>query len=69
MKVSKKGSPHLRKTLFLVISTYLKQKPDDPIFYFLDRKRVEGKPYFVYMTAAANKFLHVYYARVQAALA
>ena len=69
VKVSKKGSPHLRKTLFLVVSTYLKQKPNDPIFHFLDRKRAEGKLYYVYMTAAANKFLHVYYARVQAALA
>jgi len=63
VKTSKKGSPHLRKTLFQVISTYLKQKPDDPIFHFLDRKRAEGKPYYAYMTAAGNKFLHVYYAR------
>ena len=69
VKTSKKGSSHLRKTLFLVISTYLKQKPDDPIFYFLDRKRAEGKPYYAYMTAAENKFLHVYYARVKEALA
>ena len=65
VKVSKKGSPHLRKTLFQIISTYLKQKPDDPIFHFLNRKRAEGKEYFVYMTAAANKFLHVYHARVK----
>ena len=69
VKTSKKGSPHLRKTLFLVISTYLQQKPDDPIFHFLDRKRAEGKPYYSYMTAAENKFLHVYYARVKEALA
>jgi len=69
VKASKKGSPHLRKTLFLVVSTYLKQKPDDPIFHFLDRKRAEGKPYYSYMTAAGNKFLHVYYARCKDALA
>ena len=65
VKASKKGSSHLRKTLFQIISTYLKQKPDDPIFHFLDRKRAEGKLYYVYMTAAGNKFLHVYYARVK----
>ena len=69
VKTSKKGSSHLRKTLFQVVSTYLKQKPDDPIFHFLDRKRAEGKPYYAYMTAAENKFLHVYYARVKEALA
>jgi transposase len=69
VKASKKGSPHLRKTLFLVVSTYIKQKPDDPIFHFLDRKRAEGKPYYSYMTAAGNKFLHVYYARCKEALA
>ena len=63
VKVSKKGSPHLRRTLFLVVSTYLKRKPDNPIFHFLDRKRAEGKEYFVYMTAAANKFLQQYYAK------
>jgi len=27
-----------------------------------------GKPYYVYMTAAANKFLRIYYARVKEAL-
>ena len=32
-------------------------------------KMVEGKPYFVYMTAAANKFLRIYYARVKECLA
>jgi transposase len=69
VKASKKGSPHLRRTLFQIVSTYLKRKPDDPIFHFLDRKRSEGKPFFVCMTAAANKFLRVYYARVKEHLA
>lgn len=32
------------------------------------RKRAEGKPYFVYMTAAQNKFLRIYYARVKECL-
>jgi len=66
---SKRGSPHLRKTLFQVVDTYLKKSPtDEPVYQFLDKKRAEGKPYYVYMTAAANKFLRIYYARVKAYL-
>jgi hypothetical protein len=63
---SKRGSSHLRKTLFQVISTYLKRSPvDEPVYQFLNKKRAEGKMYYVYMTAAANKFLRIYYARVK----
>lgn len=66
---SKRGSPHLRKTLFQVVSTYLKKSPpDEPVYQFLDKKRAEGKPFYVYMNAAANKFLRIYYARVKEAL-
>jgi hypothetical protein len=39
------------------------------VYQFLDKKRAEGKPYFVYMTAASNKFLRIYYARVKECLA
>ena len=38
---------------------------DDPVFQFLDKKRAEGKPYHVYMTAGCNKFLRIYYGRVK----
>ena len=38
---------------------------DEPVFQFLDRKRSEGKPYYVYMTAGANKFLRRYYGKVR----
>jgi transposase len=63
---TKCGSPHLRKTLFQIVCTYLKKSPsDEPVYQFLDKKRAEGKPYFVYMTAAQNKFLRIYYARVK----
>jgi transposase len=66
---SKKGSPHLRKTLFQIMSAHLKKKPqDEPVYQFLDQKRAEGKPYYVYMTAGANKFLRIYYAKVKAFL-
>ena len=67
--ISKRGSPRLRKTLFQVISTLIQHAPaEDPVFQFLDRKRQEGKHYYVYMTAAANKFLRIYYGTVTAYL-
>lgn len=64
-KISKQGSPHLRKALFQVMSCILKNAPvDDPIFQFLDRKRTEGKHYYSYMNAGCAKFLRIYFARV-----
>lgn len=67
--ISKRGSPRLRKTLFQVMTTLIQHAPaDDPVFQFLDRKRREGKHYYVYMTAAANKFLRIYYGTVTAYL-
>ena len=63
--ISKRGSPALRKTLFQIMSIIIQNKPvDDPVYQFLDKKRSEGKPYRVYMIAAAHKFLRIYYARV-----
>ena len=35
----------------------------------MDKKRSEGKPYLVYVTAGANKFLRIYYGRVKEYLA
>jgi transposase len=65
-RISKQGSPHLRKTLFLVVDGLLKHAPaDNPVFQFLDRKRAEGKNYYSYMTAASAKFLRIYYARIK----
>ena len=67
---TKRGSPHLRKTLYQIVCTHLKKSPtDEPVYQFIDKKRSEGKPYFVYMTAGANKFLRIYYARVKECLA
>ena len=67
---TKRGSPHLRKTLFQIMSTYLKlSPPDEPVYQFIDKKRAEGKPFYVYMTAGANKFLRIYYARVKECMA
>lgn len=67
---SKSGPPELRKSLFLVMDCLLKTMPqDDPVYLFMDKKRAEGKPYLVYMTAGANKFLRIYYGRVKEYLA
>ena len=63
---SKRGSADLRKTLFQVMDVLIKTMPqDDPVYQFLDKKRAQGKPYYVYMTAGANKFLRIYYGRVK----
>ena len=67
---SKSGPPELRRALFLVMDCLLKTQPeDDPVYRFMDKKRSEGKPYLVYMTAGANKFLRIYYGRVKEYLA
>ena len=42
---------------------------DNSVYAFMDKKRAEGKPYYVYMTAGANKFLRIYYGRVNEYLA
>ena len=65
-RISKRGSPALRRTLFLIMTIYLQHQPaDEPVYQFLDKKRAEGKPYKVYMIAAAHKFLRIYYARAK----
>ena len=67
---TKKGSPSLRKTLFQIMDGLIKRSPaDDPVYAFMDKKRAQGKPYYVYMTAGANKFLRIYYGRVKEYLA
>lgn len=64
--ISKRGSPYLRKTLFQVMVCLLQTAPaDDAVYQFLDRKRAQGKHYYVYMIAGCNKFLRIYYARVK----
>ncbi len=67
---TKKGSPYLRKTLFQIMDGLIKRSPaDDAVYAFMDKKRAQGKPYYVYMTAGANKFLRIYYGRVKEYLA
>ncbi len=57
------------RQLFYAFTIILKNSPaDEPVYQFLDKKRAEGKPYKVYMMAAANKFLRIYYAKVNEVL-
>ena len=68
-RISKRGSPHLRRTLFQIASVILQHSdPADPIFQFMDKKRTEGKHFYVYTVAGAAKFLRIYYARVKSHL-
>ena len=63
---SKHGSPYLRRTLFLIMEVLIQNQPeDDPVYRFMAKKRDEGKPYYVYMTAGANKFLRIYFGKVK----
>ena len=63
--ISKRGSPALRKALLQVMQSLLQTSPcDDAVYQFLDRKRAEGKKFYVYMVAGCNKFLRIYFARV-----
>ena len=49
---TKKGSPSLRKTLFQIMDGLIRRSPvDDAVYAFMDKKRTQGKPYYVYMTA------------------
>lgn len=64
--VSKRGSPNLRKVLFEISSGVLmRENRENPVFCFMDKKRAEGKHYYVYTVAGAAKFLRIYYAKVK----
>lgn len=65
----KKGSPSLRRTLFQIMDGLIKRSPaGDAVYAFMDKKRAQDKPYYVYKTAGANKFLRIYYGRVKESL-
>lgn len=67
--ISKRGSAALRKVLFQITEVFILNKPEDePVYQFIDKKRSEGKHYYSYRIAAANKFLRIYYAKVNQVL-
>lgn len=48
----------------------IKHSPaNNPVYAFMSKKQAQGKPYYVYMTAGANKFLRIYYGQVKEYLA
>lgn len=65
-RISKRGSPLLRKTGYEVMKCLNATKPsqDDAVYLFMLKKEAEGKPKKVAKIAALNKFLRIYYARV-----
>ena len=67
--ISKRGSAALRKVLLQITEVYILNKPEDePVYQFIDKKRSEGKHYYSYRIAAANKFLRIYFAKVNQVL-
>ena len=67
--IYKRGSAALRKVLFQITEVYILNKPEDePVYQFIDKKRSEGKHYYSYRIAAANKFLRIYFAKVNQVL-
>ena len=65
-KISKRGSPILRKTGYEVMKSLKSHKPkEDAVYQFILKKEDEGKPKKVAKIAGLNKFLRIYYARVK----
>jgi len=58
--ISKRGSTHLRRAIWLAATTATRSDP--ALKVLLQKKRAEGKPYYVAMGAVANTMLHIVYA-------
>jgi transposase len=59
-KLSKRGNPYLRKTLYHIAWGLYRHHPDYRAYY--DRLRADGKHYTTCLIAIARKFLRYYYA-------
>jgi len=63
--ISKRGNKYLRKTGYEVMQSLIQHKPsEDAVYWFIQKKRAEGKACKEAMIAGFNKFLRIYYARV-----
>ncbi len=58
--ITKHGSPYLRRALWLAANRARQHDPGLRAFY--DRKRAEGKPHRVAVTAVARKLCHIVFA-------
>ena len=65
-KITKRGSASLRKTGYEIIQALKVVQPqnDNAVYQYLIKKESEGKPLKVAKIAALNKFLRIYFARV-----
>lgn len=59
-KMSKRGSPYLRRTLFLCASTCTLH--EGPLNDYYNKKRMEGKHHLTAVGAVAHKLTHIIYA-------
>ena len=59
-KMSKRGSPYLRRALFLAASTCTLH--DSPLNEYYNKKRSEGKHHLTAVGAVANKLTHIVFA-------
>ncbi len=64
--ISKRGNKYLRKTGFEIMQSIMRKKPsfDDAVYQFILKKQAEGKCSKVTKIAGFNKFLKIYFARV-----
>lgn len=64
--ISKRGNKYLRKTGYEIMMSLMRNKPtsDAAVFQFIMKKQSEGKSSKVAKIAGLNKFLKIYYARV-----
>lgn len=65
--ITKKGNAHLRRHLYLVMTSLYMSKPeeDSAVYDFMMKKKAEGKLHKQCIVAGMRKFLHIYYARVK----
>lgn len=63
-RISKSDSALLRKTGYEIMKCLKTNKPNDPVYLYMIKKELEGKAKKVAKIAALNKFLRIYYAKV-----
>ena len=64
--ISKRGNSYLRKVGFEIMQSLIKhQAIGEPVYKFIQKKRLEGKSYKEAMIAGLNKFLRIYYGKVK----
>ena len=64
--ISKRGNKYLRRTGYEIMQAIMRTKPsyDSAVYRFILKKQSEGKSSSVSKIAGLNKFLKIYYARV-----